>query len=96
MGPRTNMEIIMALILLMCMTIFNAALFGDIAILTEEGSRKAVEFQEQIDGANSGMIIMDLPNGLRGEVRDYIISTQGIEYEQIQLKKFFYQISPSL
>ena len=45
MGPRTNTEIIAALVLLICMTIFNAALFGDIAILSEEGSRKSVEFQ---------------------------------------------------
>ena len=40
MGPRTNAEIILCTSLLVGMTIFNAALFGDMAVLTEMSGRK--------------------------------------------------------
>ena len=40
MGPRTNLEICLCTIILVCMAIFNAWLFGDMAVLTEMSGRK--------------------------------------------------------
>ena len=61
MGPRTNIEIVLCTTILVGMTIFNAALFGDMAVLTEMSGRKQAQFQEQIDIANTAMKVMDLP-----------------------------------
>jgi len=55
MGPRTSHEIIVCTVILILMAIFNAALFGDMAVLTEMSGRKQAEFQEQIDIANTAM-----------------------------------------
>jgi len=61
MGPRTDTEITLCTIILVCMAIFNAWLFGDMAVLSEMSGRKQAQFQEQIDVANTAMKQMDLP-----------------------------------
>lgn len=40
MGPRTDIEIVFCTSILISMAIFNAALFGDMAVLTEMSGRK--------------------------------------------------------
>ena len=96
MGPRTNLEICLCTIILVCMAIFNAWLFGDMAVLTEMSGRKQAQFQEQIDIANTAMKQMDLPSIFQDRVREFLIFTQGTKSEQNQLKKFLQMISPSL
>ena len=59
------------------MAIFNASLFGDMAVLTEMSGRKQALFQEQIDIANTAMKQLDLPNMLQDRVREFLIFTQG-------------------
>jgi len=61
MGPRTDLEITVCTIILVCMAIFNAWLFGDMAVLSEMSGRKQAQFQLQIDVANTAMKQMDLP-----------------------------------
>ena len=61
MGPRTETEILICTIILVVMAIFNAWLFGDMAVLSEMSGRKMAQFQEQIDIANTAMKQMDLP-----------------------------------
>ena len=39
---------------------------------------------------------MDLPSDARNNVRTYLITTQGTQYEQTQLKEFLQNLSPSL
>lgn len=78
------------------MAIFNAWLFGDMAVLTEMSGRKQAEFQEQIDIANTAMKQMDLPNFFQEKVRSFLIFTIGTKSQQKQLKEFLGMISPSL
>ena len=61
MGPRTNSEIIICTVILVCLAIFNAWLFGDMAVLSEMSGRKQAQFQEQIDVSNTAMKQMELP-----------------------------------
>lgn len=82
MGPRTNLEIALCTIILVCMAIFNAWLFGDMAVLTEMSGRKQAQFQEQIDIANTAMKQMDLPRKFQEEVQRFLIFTQGTKSEQ--------------
>ena len=44
MGPRSTFEIIVCTIILVIMAIFNAWLFGDMALLTEMSGRKQAQF----------------------------------------------------
>lgn len=60
-GPRTTLQSIISLILLVGMAIFNAWLFGDMAVLSEMSGRKQAQFQLQIDIANTAMKQMNLP-----------------------------------
>ena len=77
MGPRTNQEIIICTLILVAMAIFNASLFGDMAVLTEMNGRKQALFQEQIDIANTAMKQLDLPPKFQDQVREFLIFTQG-------------------
>ena len=49
-----------------------------------------------MDVANTAMKNMELPKEAQNEVRFYLITTQGTQYEQDQLLKFLQMISPSL
>jgi hypothetical protein len=64
MGPRTDTEMIVCPIILIFLAIFNAWLFGDMAVLSEMSGRKQAKFQAQIDIANTAMKQMDLPSTL--------------------------------
>lgn len=55
MGPRDTLEIYVCVFILVFMAIFNAWLFGDMAVLAEMSGRKMAEYQEQIDVANTAM-----------------------------------------
>ena len=90
------MEILACTILLIAVAIANAALFGDMAVLTEMMGRKQAMFQLEIDVANTAMKQMDLPHELQSDVRDFLKFTQGTKSEQKDLKEFLAMISPSL
>merc|ERR1712224_544869 len=96
MGPRDNIEILTCICILVFMAIFNAWLFGDMAVLAEMSGRKMAYYQEQIGIANTAMKQMDLPDKFQVEVQEFLIFTQGTKSEQTQLKKFLEMISPSL
>ena len=86
MGPRTTGEVVTCTVILIIMAIFNAWLFGDMAVLNEMSGRKQAMFQEQIDVANTAMKQMDLPELFQNRVRNFLIFTQGTKSEQNQLK----------
>ena len=62
MGPRTNTEIIVMFSILIFLTMYNALIFGDMTVLVSEVTKKASNFQEQIDVANTAMKNMALPS----------------------------------
>lgn len=39
---------------------------------------------------------IELPLGTQQDIRDFILQTQGTQYEQNQLKEFFDSLSPSI
>ena len=61
MGPRTNLELTTSVCILVFMSIFNAGLFGEMAVEVEKKGRKQAMYQEQIDTAGTAMKQMDLP-----------------------------------
>ena len=73
MGPRTNFEMIMCALILIVLAIFNAWLFGDMAVLSETSGRKQASFQQQIDIANTAMKQMDLPPKFQTKVQEFLI-----------------------
>jgi len=44
MGPRNDLEMGLCTVILLCMAIFNAWLFGDMAVLSELSGRKQASF----------------------------------------------------
>lgn len=64
MGPRTELELLACVAILVGLAIFNASLFGDVAVYTEMAGRKQAQFQLEIDVANTAMKQMDLPQQL--------------------------------
>lgn len=61
MGPRTNIEIIAMLSILLGLTMYNATIFGEMTVLVSEVTKKASTFQDQVDVANTAMKNMNLP-----------------------------------
>lgn len=96
MGPRTDFEILFITLVLIVFLLVNASLFGTMTMLVALVSKKESEFQGQVDVANTAMKNMELPKEAQNEVRFYLITTQGTQYEQDQLLKFLQMISPSL
>jgi len=62
MGPRTELELASSVLILVFMSVLNAALFGEMAVEVEKKGRKMAGFQEQIDNSGSAMKLMDLPS----------------------------------
>jgi len=70
--PRTDIEFIVSVFILLVSAIVNAIIIGNMAIHQEELSRKSVEFQQKIDLTNTAMSNLSLPKELRKEVHEYI------------------------
>ena len=51
-------------VLMLLSAIINAQLFGEYANLSEERSRKNVQFQDEFDAANTAMTNLDLSDEL--------------------------------
>ena len=81
MGPRTELEICYALIVLVSLVLYNAVIFGEMTVLVSEVSKKDSSFQQQVDVANTAMKNMALPKNAQEDVRDYLITTQGTKFE---------------
>ena len=75
MGPRTNVEIVVMFGILVFLTMYNALIFGDMTVLVSEVTKKASNFQDQIDVANTAMKNMALPSEAQTKVRTYLITT---------------------
>ena len=63
-GPRTYLELVTCTAILIVLAIFNASLFGELAILSEVAQRKQNKFQDQIDVANTVMKQLEIPIAL--------------------------------
>jgi len=81
-NPRTQTEIFAAAVLFVLSAIINALIFGQFAVLTEVWGRKAQEFQDRFDGANSAMQHLDLETEVESQVRLFITGTHWLKSQQ--------------
>ena len=81
MGPRTDTEILVMFLILTGLILVNAYVFGQMSVLVSEASKKSAKLQNQIDVANTSMSNLLLKSDTRSEIRMYLISTQGTQYE---------------
>lgn len=77
MGPVNVVEILVMAILLLISSLINALVFGDIASLTMDLTRKTTEQQEHLDQANGIMInCIHLEETAQAEVREFFTQTR--------------------
>ena len=96
MGPRTDVEILAMFLILVTLILVNAYVFGQMSVLVGEASKKSAYLQKQIDVANTSMNNLSLMGDTKRDIRMFLISTQGTQYEQNQLQSFLKLISPTL
>lgn len=96
MGSRTNLQLVFWFFTLIFLVLVNGYVFGQMTIHVSEAQKQSSEFQKQIDEANTAMNDMKLHKQTQEEVRFYLLTTMGTQYEQNQLKSFFDIISYTL
>lgn len=96
MGPTELQELIFMVIINLTGAIFQAYIFGELAVLIAQVGRKSQEQQEIIDTANTAMENVNLPQPLRKEIREYFKTIMLTMQQQKELDQFMSAISPSL
>jgi hypothetical protein len=86
--PREELEFVCAIFILLISAIVNAIIIGNMAIHSEELSRKSTEFQQKIDLVNTAMTNLSLPKVLTKEVHVYISNTHNTLDRQSELQNF--------
>ena len=86
----------MASIILVLGALFNAYMFGTIAVIFQTFNKKSQSFVEKLDAANTSMKNMHLSPEIQNQVRDYLMFTSSNCDQQNELNVFMDMISPSL
>lgn len=73
--PRTQLEIIVAIPILIFSSIMNGLIIGNMALFISELNKKNSEFQRKMDTVNTAMNTLNLSKELRREVTEFFIST---------------------
>lgn len=76
--------------------IFQAYIFGELAVLIAQVGTKAKRQQETIDNANTAMENVNLPGPLRDEIREFFKGTGETKMIADELNSFLDKLSPSL
>ena len=71
MGPKELPEIVFMVIVNLTGAIFQAYIFGELAVLIAQVGRKSQQQQDTIDTANTAMENVNLPQSLRKDIREY-------------------------
>jgi hypothetical protein len=77
-------------------SLYNAVIFGNLALIIQEFSKKTARFQEKIDTANTAMNNMELPDSLKSRVINYMRYTSRNLDRETELIQFNKLVSPSL
>ena len=96
MGPKELPEIVFMVIINLTGAIFQAYIFGELAVLIAQVGRKSQQQQEIIDTANTAMENVNLPQPLRKDIREYFQTIMMTMQQQNELDSFIKNISPSL
>ena len=71
MGPKELQELVFMVVINLTGAIFQAYIFGELAVLIAQVGRKSQEKQGIIDTANTAMENVSLPQWLRKDIREY-------------------------
>ena len=85
MGPKELSELVFMVMINLTGAIFQAYIFGELAVLIAQVGTKSKAKQSQIDGANTAMENVNLPESLRNEIRDFFKGTQDTRMRQDEL-----------
>ena len=96
MGPKELSELVFMVMINLTGAIFQAYIFGELAVLIAQVGTKSKRKQSQIDGANTAMENVNLPESLRNEIREFFKGTQDTVMRQCELNDFLAKLSPNL
>lgn len=94
--PQNTTQVWFATFLVFAGAIINANIFGNIAVLLQQINRKAANFQEKLDYANSAMKSLGIEEELQKSIQLYLMSTQDSLDLQEELNIFLRMLTPSL
>lgn len=73
--PREQIEIMVAIPILIISSIVNGLIIGNMALFISELNKKNATFQQKMDTVNTSMKMLNLSADLRREVTEYFITT---------------------
>jgi hypothetical protein len=73
--PRSNLEIMACVTIILISAMVNAQIFGIFASLSEELNSKSFSFEEDMNNANTTMDQIKMPADIQSEIRTYIQQT---------------------
>lgn len=86
--PREQIEITVAIPILILSSIVNGLIIGNMALYIQELNKKNTEFQKTMDLVNTSMKSLNLSNDLRREVTEFFITTNSTKTLQKDLNDF--------
>ena len=86
--PRTEMEVFVAIFILILSSIVNGIIIGNMALYMNELNKKNAEFQRKLDTINTAMKALNLSYDLRREITEYFIQTNVTQVLQQELEDF--------
>jgi len=86
--PRTQVEVLVAIGVLILSSILNGLIIGNMALYMNELNKKNAEFQRKLDTVNTAMKALNLNLELRREVTEYFITTNTSLVMQGELEDF--------
>lgn len=95
-GPRTALERIVAGLFVILGQLFQAFMFGKIAVVLFNLNAKIAESVEIQDAASTSMLNMHLPAKLQRRVIAYLMVTHADSMNQSEFESFFRVLPPSL
>ena len=95
-GPRGILQVTAGSIGLFLGALINANIFGELAVLLSQLTRRSSEFQTKLTQINTTIKHLKLPQSLADQIRDYIITNQSSLEGQEQLSRFMKLLSPSI
>ena len=94
-APVEKVEIIVIILLMTLSAILNAYLFGEMAMLVQQMSKKDTEYQENLDNANTAMHSLEIPDTIQDDIRGYLVSVNDAKNQQHEMIEFITELSPS-
>jgi energy-coupling factor transporter ATP-binding protein EcfA2 len=82
MGPKELSELVFMVMINLTGAIFQAYIFGELAVLIAQVGTKEKSKQEEIDNANMAMKNVNLPEPLKNEIREFYKGTQDTKMRQ--------------